>query len=127
MKILKISLSILAFSLAAVSFAQLNTDLSLAYLAKDGLATFESLPAESAELEYEATLELEDWMTLPFEAGLLETELVLENWMTTSFAEESAEETMVVEDWMTTPFEISLQEESLEMEDWMNAPFFAIK
>ena len=66
----------------------------------------------------EEALELENWMSAPFEAGLLEGNLVMEDWMSVPFEEGVAEEGLSLESWMTTPFETP---EDTEVEQWMCA------
>jgi len=72
---------------------------------------------------YEEELSVEDWMTKPFEISYQEEELFVEDWMTKPFEISYQEAELFVEDWMTKSFEISYQEEELSIESWMTRPF----
>ena len=72
---------------------------------------------------YEEELSVEDWMTVPFETDYYEEELSVEDWMTVPFETDYYEEELSVEPWMTEPFEISYHEAELSIEPWMTRPF----
>jgi hypothetical protein len=78
-----------------------------------------TISVSSADISYEENMEVEEWMTVPFDA-LVEENIEIENWMTTPF-ESSLEESVTVENWMTSPFESSLEDE-IEIENWMTNP-----
>lgn len=67
----------------------------------------------------EQALELEEWMTAPFESTFSENDMVLENWMLIPFESNYAEEEIILESWMSSPFESNYAEEEVEMENWM--------
>jgi hypothetical protein len=79
-----------------------------------------TIHTSTVEVIFEEQLEVESWMTEPFEGGF-DRKLEVESWMTKPF-ETSLEETIEVEEWMTSPFEIALEEDIL-VETWMTAPF----
>ena len=79
--------------------------------------------AEQVEVVYEEALELEGWMTRPFESSFAEEELNVESWMTKPFESSFAEEELNVESWMTKPFKGTFAEEELNVESWMTTPF----
>jgi len=79
------------------------------------LETWMSVPFEESLLE--AEISLVNWMVTPFEASL-DAELVLENWMVAPF-ETSLDGELILENWMTVPFKSSLENEQLQVESWM--------
>jgi len=69
-------------------------------------------------------LEVEDWMTAPFESTFYEEELLLESWMLSPFKNSYTEEELNIEPWMTKPFgpdgmSEDVIEEEIKIEDWM--------
>lgn len=60
--------------------------------------------ARDIELIYESVPVIEDWMTVPFEDGFIETDMQLETWMSTPFESRVIEEELELESWMTAPW-----------------------
>ena len=83
-------------------------------------AEFESCTVSTV---YEEAMDMEDWMTVPFENSLSNNDLVMEDWMTVPFENSLAASDLVTEDWMSVPFESSLSESDLVLENWMVTPF----
>ena len=77
----------------------------------------------NAEVMYESEIELESWMTMPFENMVTEEEMFLESWMTTPFEAAGYEKELSIEPWMTVPFEAVSAEDEIRLESWMTAPF----
>lgn len=76
----------------------------------------------------EFDLEVEPWMSLPFESSFYEEEIVLESWMSSPFENSYYEEDIEIETWMTRPFRISQEsdwnmDEEIEIETWMTTPW----
>jgi hypothetical protein len=69
----------------------------------------------------EKDIELENWMTEPFEIGYYEEDLTVENWMIEPFEIGFHEAEISMESWMTHPF---ILEEDLQVEDWMHSSWF---
>jgi len=74
-------------------------------------------------LPLENDLEVEPWMTSPFESSMYEEDLRIESWMTAPFESNYYEKELAVESWMTAPFESNYYEKELAVESWMTAPF----
>ena len=81
----------------------------------------ESFVIESADVVYEETLTIENWMSAPFETDVYEEALTLESWMSVPFETGVYEEALNLESWMTSPFETGLVEEEIAIETWMTA------
>lgn len=147
MKTIKLILSIAGFTLTSICFGQLlsknNNDL-LFYSSHYNLASnrmehrIDPFPARiSSGDHFEAPLisrtyfvptefdmDLETWMSKPFETTFYEEELLLESWMISPFESSYYEADPVVEPWMTKPFESSRAiEDELEIEEWMTSPW----
>ena len=75
-----------------------------------------TITISAIEVNYEAELETEDWMSTSFSESF-ERELSIENWMTQPLSG-SLEPELETEDWMIAPFNASLEDE-LAVEDWM--------
>jgi hypothetical protein len=60
-----------------------------------------SILVNSVDISYEESLEVEDWMTTPFDA-LIEEDIEVEDWMNDPFAA-GLESNIEVEEWMTSP------------------------
>jgi hypothetical protein len=143
MKTIKIFLSIVGFALSSICFGQLlsqnNSDL-LFYSATYNLASnrlehrVDPYPARSASGDHfeaphpsrtfyvprEFDMDIEDWMTKPFESDFYEEVLLLEAWMVSPFESSYYEEDPIIEVWMTKPFEFDKEiEEEIEIEAWM--------
>ena len=151
MKTIKIILSITGVVLSTFCFGQLPSQSSndvLFYSSYYNLASnrvehhVNQFPAGNSYGDYfeapvmnktyfvsmEFDLEVEDWMTAPFENTYYEEELLLESWMLSPFENTYYEEELFIESWMTQPFgsdEISeeVSEEEIEVEDWMTTPW----
>lgn len=80
---------------------------------------------DNLEVNYDESLNTEEWMTEPFETGVAEEPLQVEEWMAVPFESSNEEQNLVVEEWMTAPFTSSIGEKELEVEAWMTAPFNA--
>ena len=147
MKTIKIFLSIAGVALSTFCFGQLpsqSSDDSLLYSSYYNLASnrvehhVNQFPATNRYGDHfedpvltktyfipiEFDLEVEEWMTAPFESTYYEEELVLESWMLSPFENTYYEEELLIESWMTKPFgsdEITeeLIEEEIEIEEWM--------
>ena len=68
-------------------------------------------------------LEVETWMTSPFETGYFEEDIPIESWMTHPFETSYYEEEIPIEPWMTSPFKTSYYEEEIPIEPWMTHPW----
>lgn len=65
-------------------------------------------------------MDLEFWMTKPFESNLYEQEVMLESWMLSPFECSYSEPEIPIESWMTAPFEYEREfEDEIEIEPWM--------
>ena len=69
----------------------------------------------------ETEIDLEPWITEPFETNYHEAELSVEPWMTEPFEISYQEAEPSMESWMTRPF---MLEEELQVEDWMLSAWF---
>jgi len=69
----------------------------------------------------EKDIDLEPWMTEPFEISYFEEDLTLEPWMTEPFEISYYEAEPSIEPWMTRPFVL---EEELQVEEWMLSSWF---
>lgn len=143
MKTIKIYLSIVGFALSGICFGQLlseiNNDL-LFYSASYNLASnriehrVDPYPARSNSGDHfealhlsrtfyipkDFDMDIEAWMTKPFESDFYEEELLLESWMVSPFESDFYEEELLLEMWMTKPFESEFYEEEIEVEPWMS-------
>jgi hypothetical protein len=146
MKTFKILLSIVGIALTSITFGQLLSK-------SDGNILFYTLafnpannrlenlltefPDKRAHGDYfevplasrtyfepmETDMELESWMTVPFETNFYESELLLESWMTVPFETNFYEAEPLLESWMTVPFETNYYEVEPFIESWMTVPF----
>ena len=126
MKTIKIYLSIVGFALSGICFGQQlsqnNSDL-LFYSSSYNLANnrmehrIDPFPARSNSGDHfeapylsrtfyvprEFDMDIEDWMTKPFESDFYEEDPIIEVWMTKPFEfDEEIEEEIEIEAWMTT-------------------------
>ncbi len=142
MKTIKIYLSIVGIALSGICFGQQlsqnNSDL-LFYSSSYNLASdrmehrIDPFPARfNSGDHFEAQhlsrtfyvsrefMDIEDWMTKPFESDFYEEDLLLEAWMVSPFESSYYEEDPIIEVWMTKPFEFDEDiEEEIEIEAWM--------
>ena len=125
MKTTKIYLSIVGFALSGICFGQLLSQINselLFYSASYNLASnriehyVDPFPARSTSGDHveaphlsrtfyipkDFDMEIEEWMTKPFESDYYEEELLLEMWMTKPFENDFYEEEIEVEAWMST-------------------------
>jgi hypothetical protein len=73
---------------------------------------------------FEYDLEVEPWMTAPFETSVYEEPLQMESWMLSPFESGYYETELSIESWMTTPFNPGIDaDEEIEIEPWMTAPW----
>jgi hypothetical protein len=125
MKTIKIYLSIVGFALSGICFGQQlsqnNSDL-LFYSSSYNLANnrmehrIDPFPARSNSGDHfeaphlsrtfyvprEFDMDIEDWMTKPFESDFYEEDPIIEVWMTKPFESDFYEEEIEIEAWMTT-------------------------
>ena len=126
MKTIKIYLSIVGFALSSICFGQLlsqNNSDPLFYSASYNLSSnrmehrVDPFPARSISGDHfeaphlsrtfyvprEFDMDIEDWMTKPFESDFYEEDPIIEVWMTKPFEfDEEIEEEIEIEAWMTT-------------------------
>jgi len=126
MKTIKIYLSIVGFALSSICFGQLlsqNNSDPLFYSASYNLSSnrmehrVDPFPARSISGDHfeaphlsrtfyvprEFDMDIEDWMTKPFESNFYEEDPIIEVWMTKPFEfDEEIEEEIEIEAWMTT-------------------------
>jgi len=146
MKTIKIFLSIAGFALTSICFGQLLTGYH--YVIPDYTAYINSYNNRTDHLvsrfparitggdQFEAplinrnyflplenNLEVEAWMTSPFESSMYEEDMQIESWMLSPFESNYYEKEIAVESWMTAPFESNYYEKELAVESWMTAPF----
>lgn len=143
MKTLKIFLSIAGFALTSVCFGQLlsrNNHDMLFYTAYYNSTNdrFEHLvnkyPARTTSGDHfdepaitktyyasvDNDMNIELWMTRPFESNLFEEDLQIESWMIAPFESYYYEAEVPIEQWMTAPFESCEEfEDEIEIEPWM--------
>lgn len=139
MKTIKIFLSVAGFTLTSICFGQLfsrNNDDMLFYTAYYNSTNdrFEHLvnkyPARTTSGDHfdepvinktyyaseDYDLDIELWMTRPFESNLFEEDLQIESWMVAPFESCYYETEVPIEPWMTAPFEL---DKEIEIEPWM--------
>jgi len=89
MKTTKLFLSIALVALTAISYGKIS----------EPITECDCCPTE---IVYEQEMDMENWMSVPFENDVMESDLNLEN-------------------WMSVPFEVSVEDEVLSLESWMAA------
>ncbi len=127
MKTIKIFLSIAGFALTTLCFGQLlscnNSDMLFytAYYNSTGnrfehlINEFPARTTSGDQLEapvitrtyfvpFETGMDIEPWMTTPFESSIYEEDLQIELWMVSPFESGYCEAEPIIESWMTTPF-----------------------
>jgi hypothetical protein len=77
----------------------------------------------TVEMIVEQGLDMESWMTIPFENSDLESDLDLEHWMAVPFEIGDENRDLCLENWMSVPFETNSIENDLCLENWMTIPF----
>ena len=82
-----------------------------------------SMAARTYFTPMETHVEVESWMTSPFESNYFEVEPFVESWMTSPFESNYYEVEPKVESWMTSSFESNYYEAEPMVESWMTAPF----
>ena len=105
MKTTKLFLSIALVALTAISYGKISEPIN-------------DCDCCPTEIVYEQELDMENWMSVPFEASVENEALSLESWMTTPFEASVENEVLSLESWMTTPFETT---EDIEFEKCMAA------
>ena len=58
----------------------------------------------ASDVVYEQAQDLENWMSVPFEYSMMESDLDLESWMSEPFEYSFMESDLVLENWMSEPF-----------------------
>ena len=124
----------LLLSIALVALAATLYGITSSFVAEFAAGTTEVVHEEALDMEYwmsspfqvslkGSDLVMEDWMSDPFRSSHKESDLVMEDWMSVPFRSSLTENELLMENWMSTPFETDTEEEALTLESWMTTPF----